>query len=170
MIQKLILLLQTFLHMGFFFFLHYQYALAQNSLPDSAEKAAVIKAIEKETDCWMRYDYACWKTFQESSDNQSWIFISNEGKTSAYIGWKQIDKLFETHFSSRVKSDQLNSDQFSKRSNIQIVIYHNDMAYVSFKQLGQLNKNYPYTLQETKVMRKINGSWKMLHSTAARVK
>jgi hypothetical protein len=156
---------KTIFFVMFAFVLECGVVQAQSNPVMSNENVAIMKTIYSETDCWMRKDYKCWADANVQSDNQTWFIVNNERKLTFYTGWTERDNAFKAHFSSGPKIDSLSADQVLQRSNIHITIYHRDTAYVSFDQHTKLNNNYEYNSKETRLMQKINGHWKIAHSS-----
>ena len=58
---------------------------------EAKEKAAIMQVIEKETGCFYKRDYNCWKECFAQKDYAFQAWNNSDGTVDAKSGWTEVD-------------------------------------------------------------------------------
>jgi hypothetical protein len=149
-------------------------------IDEQKEKEAILKVIEKETDCFFKRDYDCWKDqfVQTAYAFQAWN--NSDGTVNAKTGWDEIDertKMYLADPANKPKPDDMGQEYSVKekpashpsviRKNMIAKFFSPSLGYFVWDQYNSDPAKKLYTFsKESRLMEKINGQWKIVNVTA----
>ena len=149
--------------LGIFIFLFLShFSQAQNSATDnrSADKAAIMKSINDETDCFYASDYACWKEHwvNDVNDFQGWS--NRDGTFDTHVGWESIDASIKKYIAENPVSAKVRRKV--ERRNIRFKFYGDLACFMTWDQYQEdrEGKNYFHS-HEIRVMEKHDKMWQI---------
>lgn len=117
----------------------------------NGEEEKIMEVIEKETLSFFLGEYVDWKNCWVHSDDIYFEWVRSNVH-HFYTSWSELDRVMRPIVTENVSS----SDVFySERTEIQIV-QDGDLAWVNYRQDLSGDKS-----NEQRVLRKINGDWKI---------
>ena len=127
----------------------------------------MIKAIEKETDCFFNYDIDCYSSNWSSSKMAFLTYNNSDGSIHTAKGYDNIIDGTKDYFEKNPKNDKLKSKRNVIRQNIECEFYNPTTAYLMWDQYNEnrVSKTYTYS-SETRLMKKEGGAWKIFNVTA----
>lgn len=133
----------------------------------SKEKQAIKKVIEQETKCFFERNYECWKEQWIHEDYALQIWNNSDGTFSAGVGWDKINEQGKEYTTHTLDGQKKITHPQVKRDNIIFKFYGNNVAYLIWKQYNSDEKKAYYLVsQETRLMEKVDGKWKIVHVSA----
>ncbi|MCB9051872.1 MAG: DinB family protein [Lewinellaceae bacterium] len=134
---------------------------------EEKERAAILKVIQAETDCFFSRDYDCWKQHwvQEAHAFQAWN--NADGSFDARTGWAAVDKEIADYIKNNPVGPAKTSHPKVIRKNFVVKFYGSEAAYLTW---GQYNSDaegqqFRYS-KESRIMEKHEGEWKIAHVSA----
>lgn len=134
---------------------------------EEQEKAAILKVIEDETKCFFGGDYDCWASnwSQEKYSMQAWN--TEDGSYDAVVGWNEIDRQGKYWIRRYYEDGQNIVYPFVKRENMIVKFFNPTTAYLVWKQYNANADTTMYQVsQESRLLEKKNGEWKIVNVTA----
>lgn len=134
---------------------------------EAKEKAAILSAIEQETKCFFERDYECWKEYWIQEDYAFQAWNNADGTFDAAVGWDKIHDQGKSYIDNVPEGKTKTSHPIVKRGDIQFKFYGDNLAYLIWQQYNSDRKNEYYSVsQETRLMEKQDGKWKIVNVTA----
>ena len=132
------------------------------SFSEEAEKAAIMKTIEAETDCFYKRNYDCWKKHFIQKDYAFQAWSNGDGTFDAKTGWPAVDKKIGDYIKNNPTAPGTSSHPRVERKNMIIHFFSNDVAYLVWDQYNgdKESKTFLHSKDE-RIMEKENGEWKI---------
>jgi hypothetical protein len=150
------------------------------AIDEPKEKEAILNVIEKETECFFKRDYDCWKNQFAQTDYTFQAWNNSDGTVDAQAGWMAIDKRSKDYLSNPVNKPQ--ERQYGQeyniketpashpsviRKNMVVKFFSPSLAYLVWDQYNSDPAEKLYTFsKESRLMEKINNEWKIVNVTA----
>ncbi|CAN5124305.1 hypothetical protein BH23BAC1_BH23BAC1_31300 [soil metagenome] len=134
---------------------------------EQEELAEIMKVIEEETMCFFERNYDCWSKhwIHENYAFQAWN--NDDGTFDAAIGWENIDNQGKDYIKNVPEGKTTTSHPFVIRENLQVKFYNDNLAYLIWKQYNaDRERKYFNISQETRLMEKKAGDWKIVNVSA----
>ncbi len=148
---------------------------AENRQPEPAapvfdeekEKAAIMATIERETECFFKSDYECWKTTYAQTDYAFQAWSNADGTFDAKTGWQEVDEKIGKYIRENPVPGVGSIHPKVERRNMIVKFYGDQVAYMIWDQynIRQDLKNYAHS-KEIRIMEKIDGQWKIVNVSA----
>lgn len=139
-------------------------AIAGVLTAQSADEAAIKKAIQMDAEAWIQRDFATWKSLWHHSEQAS---LLNTGTGNTTQGWENIQAGMKTYFEASTEPRPFTASHSNHFFNIQ-----GDHAFVSFEQAttpkftvdgwSPVNKTF-----EVRNLVKVDGEWKISNQVTA---
>lgn len=132
---------------------------------EAKEKAAIMQAIEKETDCFYKRDYNCWKECFAQTDYAFQAWNNSDGTVDAKSGWKEVDEKIGQYIKNNPLPAGANSmHPVVQRRNMVVHFFTDSLASLIWDQynINDAKQNYTFS-KDTRLMEKINGQWKIVN-------
>ena len=126
---------------------------------NSSEHAhiALMGVIARETDAFMRRDFAAWSTCWVQDARTSETCVSSAFGTTVLQGWEQ----FSTYMRGVFESGNTCDLKDLERANISVT-QSGDLAYVSYDEYATSSNGRVETTYETRVLERADGQWRIL--------
>ncbi|UBM60882.1 hypothetical protein LAG90_09580 [Marinilongibacter aquaticus] len=137
---------------------------------EEKERAAIMKVIEEETDCFFSRNYDCWAEQFTHTDYSYQAWSNADGTFDASVGWDAIEK----NLGKYIKENPLEEEEAGSshpvviRKNIKVKFYGKDAAHLTWDQYNS-SRNQEYFLhsKEVRLMEKPKGDhWKIVNVSA----
>jgi hypothetical protein len=148
---------------------------------EAKEKATIMQVIEKETDCFFKRDYNCWKECFVQSDYAFQAWNNSDGGVDTKSGWKEIDEKIKAYIGAPenkpVAKKTMGQEPGVKekpsshpkviRKNMVFKFFSEKLAYLMWDQYNSEPDEQRYTFsKDCRIMEKINGEWKIANVTS----
>lgn len=129
---------------------------------ETVEKAAILKTIEHETDCFYRRDYDCWKENFVQADYAFQAWSNSDGTFDAKTGWKEVDKGIGDYIRDNPVDPGQSSHPIVEKRNMVIKFFNNNVAYLVWDQYNsdKEGKSFIHS-KDQRIMEKIGKDWKI---------
>jgi hypothetical protein len=140
---------------------------AASSFDESFEKAAILRTIERETSCFFKRDYECWKETYAQTEHAFQAWNNSDGTYDAKVGWQEVRSGAEKYMSENPEPELTVDASSVRRHNLKVRFFNENLAYLTWDQSNwrEAEKKY-YRSKEARIMEKIDGQWRILHVTA----
>ena len=129
---------------------------------EAAEKAAILKTIEAETESFYRRDYEGWKQHFIQKDYAFQAWNNGDGSFDASVGWANVDKRIGEYIKSNPGRPRGTTHPKVERRNMVIHFFSENVAYLVWDQYNSDQDIKTYTLsKDQRIMEKENGQWKI---------
>ena len=138
------------------------YSMRKAGFNEQTEKAAIMKTIENETDCFYKRDYEGWKDnfVQREYAFQAWS--NKDGTFDAKVGWKEVDEKIAAYIKHNPEEPGSSSHPWVERRNILVKFFSEKLAYLVWDQYNSDKESRTFLLsKDQRIMEKINGKWKI---------
>ena len=136
-------------------------------LDETAETEAILQVIERETDCFFKRDYECWKGTYVTENYAFQAWTNPDGTFNARVGWKEIDEKISKYMKDYPVPVRVSRDSKVERKNMQVNFLSNQIAYMIWDQYHlSLDSTLYRHSKETRIMEKKDGAWKIVNLTA----
>ncbi len=138
------------------------YSTSKTEFNEATEKAAILKTIENETECFYKRDYEGWKEnfVQKEYAFQAWS--NADGTFDAKVGWEEVDKRTGNYIKSNPVGTGKSSHPQVERRNMIVKFFSEDLAYLVWDQYNSDRESKTFMLsKDQRIMEKINGKWKI---------
>lgn len=131
---------------------------------EGAEKEAILKTIEGETDGFYRRDYEAWKKYFIQKDYAFQAWNNGDGSFDASVGWSDIDNRIGNYIKNNpVKPGETVHPKVDRR-NMVIHFFSENLAYLVWDQYNSDEEMKSFTLsKDQRIMEKENGQWKIVN-------
>jgi hypothetical protein len=142
----------------------------KNDLPapafdENKEKVAIMQVIEKETDCFYKRDYNCWKECFAQTDYVFQAWNNSDGTVDAKSGWKEVDEKIGQYIKNNpVPAGESSMHPVVQRRNMVIHFFNDSLVTLMWNQynINEAKHNYTFS-KDTRIMEKITGQWKIVN-------
>lgn len=135
-------------------------------LNETTELEAIMKTIERGTECLNKRDFACWADMYAHKDYAYHIYNNPDGTFTAKVGWDVIANKMSEYIKNNPVKPGGSSHPKVERRNLLTKFYGENAAYLTW---DQYNSNADITKykhsKETRIMEKIDGRWKIVNVT-----
>ena len=138
------------------------YSTSKTEFNEDAEKIAIMKTIENETDCFYKRDYEGWKEnfVQKEYAFQAWS--NHDGTFDAKVGWKEVDEKTGAYIKANPVEPGKSSHPWVERRNMIVKFFSENFAYLVWDQYNSDKDSKTFLLsKDQRIMEKINGKWKI---------
>lgn len=136
-------------------------------MDESVETKAIMQTIEGETNAFFNGNYKEWTSFwsHDSMAMQAWN--NSDGSADAAIGWDQINQQGKYWIDTYYKNGKNVIHPEVKKEEPKVMFFDDYTAYLMWKQYNtDQDKQYYSVSQETRLMKKEDGKWKILNVSA----
>ena len=138
-----------------------------STFDEQQEIAKIMKVIEGETKCFFDGNYSCWNAHWSHEKYAMQVWNNDDGTFDAAIGWEQINKQGKGWIEKYYKSGKNIIHPVVKREKPTVKFFNKDVAYLIWKQYNANQESTHYLIsQETRLMEKQNGGWKIVNVSA----
>ena len=132
---------------------------------EAKEKAAIMQVIEKETGCFYKRDYNCWKECFAQKDYAFQAWNNSDGTVDAKSGWIEVDdKIGQYIKNNPLPVGASSSHPVVQRRNMIVHFFTDSLATLIWNQYNINDGQQTYTLsKDTRIMEKINGQWMIVN-------
>ncbi len=139
----------------------------EKAFDETKETAAIMKNIEEETKCFFDGNYDCWNKHWSHEKYAMQAWNNDDGTFDAAIGWEKIDKQGKEWIEKYYKSGKNVVHPVVKKEKPIVKFFNENVAYLIWKQYNANKDNTFYIIsQESRIMEKQNGEWKIVNVTA----
>ncbi|OSZ81239.1 hypothetical protein CAP36_08390 [Chitinophagaceae bacterium IBVUCB2] len=147
------------------------------SFDEKKEQAAIMSVIEKETDCFFKRDYECWKQCFAQTDYSFQAWNNSDGTVDTKSGWKEIDKRIKSYLTNpenQPKKKNMGQEQSKQkissshptviRKNMVWKFFSPQLAYLMWDQYNSDPDEKRFTFsKDCRIIEKINSEWKIVN-------
>lgn len=136
-------------------------------LNESVEINGIMQTIEGETNAFFNGNYEEWSSYwsHDSMAMQAWN--NSDGTADAAIGWEQINQQGKYWIDTYYKNGENIIHPEVKKEAPRVMFFDDKTAYLMWKQYNaDQDKVYYRVSQETRLMKKEEGKWKILNVSA----
>ena len=143
------------------------------------EQAAIMKVIEKETECFFQRDYNCWQSCFAQTDYAFQAWNNENGTFDAFTGWEAIKNQKKNYLTKNplVENKDMGQEYTAKeaksshpkviRKNIKTKFFSDKLAYLVWDQYNSDTFSQRFTWsKDSRLMEKITGEWKIVNVTS----
>ena len=132
---------------------------------EAKEKAAIMQVIEKETGCFYKRDYNCWKECFAQKDYAFQAWNNSDGTVDAKSGWTEVDdKIGQYIKNNPLPVGASSSHPVVQRRNMIVHFFTDSLATLIWNQYNINDGQQTYTFsKDTRIMEKINGQWMIVN-------
>ena len=129
------------------------------------EIALILKVIDGETNCFIERNYDCWKSHWMQEEYACLTYNNEDGTYKSELGWNKINKYVGTLIKTKPIKGGVPNYPVTNRKDMEVKFFGEKAAYLTWEQ-SQANQNeFIVNSQETRVMEKINGKWKIVNAS-----
>jgi len=138
------------------------YSTGKAGFNEQTEKAAIMKTIENETDCFYKRDYEGWKDNFVQRDYAFQAWSNHDGTFDAKVGWKEVDEKIGIFLKGHPVEPGTSSHPWVERRNMVVKFFSESLAYLVWDQYNSDKDSKTFLLsKDQRIMEKINGKWKI---------
>lgn len=144
---------------------------------ESKEQEAIMDLIEKETDCFFKRNYDCWKICFAQTPYSFQAWNNGDGSVDTKSGWKEVNEKIKAYLTvpgnqpkqqsmgqERNKEEVPSSHPKVIRKHIVWKFFTPELAYLMWDQYNSEPDEKRYTFsKECRIMEKINNEWKIVN-------
>ncbi len=135
---------------------------SQSVWSEAAEKQAIMKTIERETECFYKRDYKGWKETWVQADYIFQAWSNQDGTFDASVGWEKVDGRIGKYIKENPVPEGGSSHPKVERRNMVVKFFNENLAYLVWDQYNMDKDKKYYTLsKDERLMEKQNGTWKI---------
>ena len=141
--------------------------LQDNALNEDFELNSIMKVIDGETKAFFDGDYDKWSGHwsHDSMALQAWN--NSDGTADAAKGWNAINQQGKFWIDTYYKNGENIIHPDVKKTKPKVMFFNDSSAYLMWKQYNaDSDKKYYRISEETRLMKKENGNWKIFNVTA----
>ncbi len=148
-------------------------------LDEQKEQAAIIKVIEKETECFFQRDYNCWQSCFAQTDYAFQAWNNENGTFDAFSGWEAVNNHAAIYLKNNpVTNNKDMGQEYSAketrsshpkviRKNMKTKFFSDKLAYLVWDQYNSDTFSQRFTWsKDSRLMEKIDGEWKIVNVTS----
>ena len=154
---------------------------ANTSFDEDKEKAAIMKVIEGETECFFQRDYECWRKHFVQSDYAFQAWNNSDGSIDTKSGWKEVDEKIKAYISAPENKPDSKKSMGQEpgikakpsshpkviRKNIVYKFFTESLVYMMWDQYNSDPDELRYTFsKDCRIMEKVKGEWKIVNVTS----
>jgi hypothetical protein len=138
------------------------YSSSRQPFNEEAEKAAIMKTILNETECFYKRDYEGWKENFVQTDYAFQAWSNADGTFDAKTGWQEVDNKIGEYIKANPVEQGKSSHPWVERRNMIVKFFSETVAYLVWDQYNsdKDSKNFLYS-KDQRIMEKMNGKWKI---------
>lgn len=143
--------------------------LSSSKIDEEKEKAAIMKVIQAETECFFKRDYNCWQEQFTHSDYSYQAWSNADGTFDASVGWESIERNLGKFIKENPNEAEAVGSSHPKivRKNIKVKFYGNYAAHLTWDQYNSdRSQKYYLHSKEVRLMEKIDNNWKIVNVSA----
>lgn len=132
---------------------------------EAKEKASIMQVIEKETDCFYKRDYNCWKECFAQTDYAFQAWNNSDGTVDAKSGWQEVDEKIGQYLKDNpLPVGASSTHPVVQRRNMVVHFFTDSVATLMWNQynINKAKNNYTFS-KDTRLLEKINGEWKIVN-------
>lgn len=138
------------------------YSASKPEFDQEAEKVAIMKTIENETESFYKRDYEGWKENFVQKDYAFQAWSNHDGTFEAKVGWKEVDEKTGAYIRANPVEPGKSSHPWVERRNIIVKFFSENLAYLVWDQYNSDKDSKTFLLsKDQRIMEKINGKWKI---------
>lgn len=144
---------------------------------EGKEQKLIMDLIERETDCFFKRDYNCWKNCFAQTDYSFQAWNNSDGTVDAKSGWPAIDEKIKAYLAApenQPKKISMGQEHGSKevpsshpkviRKNMVWKFFSPQLAYLMWDQYNSEPDEKIFTFsKDCRIMEKINNEWKIVN-------
>jgi len=136
----------------------------ETGFTEEAELEAIMAVIDKETKCFYDGNYACWASAWAKVDYAIQSWNNSDGTANAALGWEQINAQGKKWTEEIYKSGENIAHPDYKRQPPKVKFFTENVAFLYWEQYNaDKEKEFWYVSQDSRVMEKMNGEWKIVN-------
>lgn len=134
---------------------------------ETKETAAIMQTIQDETKAFFEGKYEAWSLYWSHDAMAIQAWNNSDGTADVAIGWDQINAQGKNWIERYYKNGKKIIHPDVKTEKPLIRFFNDSTAYLFWKQFNadQDKKHYRIS-QESRLMQKVNGQWKILNVLA----
>lgn len=134
---------------------------------EEAERAAIQRVIEQETNCFFEGNYDCWANTWSHATYAMQAWNNEDGTYDAAIGWDKINKQGKDWIEKYYENGKTIIHPLVKKEKPIFKFFNNNTAYIIWKQYNaDKDKKHFKISQESRLMEKQADGWKIVNVTA----
>lgn len=133
------------------------------ALDEQAETASMMQVIENETTNFYNGKYDLWAEQWSHDPGAMQVWNFEDGSFREAVGWDSISRQGKHWIETYYQNGENIVHPFVKRKNLAVRFFSDSIAYLTWKQYNaDREKKYFAESREMRLMKKENGSWKIL--------
>ena len=134
---------------------------------ETVETQAIMQTIEGETDAFFNGNYEEWASFWSHDPMAMQAWNNSDGSADAAIGWEQINSQGKNWIETYYNNGENIIHPDVKKEDPRVKFFDDHTAYLIWKQYNaDQDRQYYSVSQETRLMKKEDGKWKILNVSA----
>lgn len=127
-----------------------------------SETEAIRLVLEKETDCFFKGDYECWKAQWSHQPTAMQAWNNDDHTFNAALGWENIDKQGKDWIEKYYKNGENIIHPAVKRESLTTNFLNDSIAFVTWlAHNADADKKLAQISRETRIMVKEKDGWKI---------
>lgn len=140
---------------------------ATQPFDEAAEKEAIMKVIDHETNSFFDGNYEEWAKSWSHQDYAIQAWNNDNGSSDVAVGWDKINAQGKNWIEKYYKNGEVVIHPHYLRRNIQAKFFSDSLAYLNWEQLNaDAEKKFYRVSNEIRIMEKESDGWKIVNVSA----